>query len=324
MVLPLILGAVALGAGAFGVSKGVEGTSAMGEAQDKVKRAQERYERRKKRLDSRVDFVNTEAKLYGMRQKDIKETVFVRVARLIEEIGKRAKVDVYEVLDGVDINIPTVGPCEKHKVEAVSVFNGLLVAAGASVLASTATTGGVTMLATASTGAAISGLSGAAANSALLAALGGGSLAAGGGGMALGSLVLGGVTFAPILAVGGLAVAAEGEKALTKATKIECDANKLIAEMELRESVLDGVFQRLNELSGILNELKDRALASLSSLEKMVSMDRFDGKNVEHMERLRCLLLIISSLAQIMKTPILGEDGAINPKIDVVIKQVAV
>ena len=89
--------------------------------------------------------------------------------------------------------------------------------------------------------------------------LGGGSLAAGGGGMALGSLVLGGITFAPILAIGGLAVASEGEKALTKATKFECEVNKTIKEIELRESVLGGIVQRLEELTRLLNDLSERA-----------------------------------------------------------------
>jgi len=37
------------------------------------------------------------------------------------------------------------------------------------------------------------------------------------------------------------------------------------------------------------------------------------------MEMLRALLLIVSSMAQIIKTPILTEDGSINPEIDVVI-----
>ena len=55
----------------------------------------------------------------------------------------------------------------------------------------------------ASTGTAISGLSGAAATNATLAWLGGGSLATGGGGMALGSIVLGGITVGPALTATG-------------------------------------------------------------------------------------------------------------------------
>lgn len=323
MVLPLVLGALALGAGAFGVSKGVEGAGAMSQAQDKVKHAQARYDRRKKRLESRAEYVNNEASLYGIHQKHVKEQVFIRVAQLIEAIGKKARVDLYEILEGADIQIPSVDVGGRHDVKAESVLQGFLVAAGASAASSAATTGAVTMFATASTGAAISGLSGAAANSALLAALGGGSLAAGGGGMALGSLVLGGITFAPALAVGGIAIAAEGEKALTKATEFEREVNKAVAEMEARETVLDGIVQRLRELSALLKDLKSEAISSMERLEVMVENDSFNPANDSHMESLRALLLIVSSIAQIMKTAILGEDGSINPEIDIVIKKVA-
>ena len=319
MVLPIILGALALGAGGFGVTKGLEGADALSKAQGKIKRAQEKYERGKRKLDSRVGYVNDEASKYGGLQQEIKEDVFVRVAALIVEIGRKAKVDLYEILEGIEVKIPSVNAGGSHEVKAENVLNGLLTAAGASAVASAATTGAVTMFATAGTGAAISGLSGAAANSALLAALGGGTLAAGGGGMALGSLVLGGVTFAPILAVGGLAVAAEGEKAITKATEFECEADKALAEMELREKVLEGIVRRLEELSGLLYNLREHAVEQLSQLEEIVAANLFDHTLDEHMEQLRALLLIISSIAQIMKTPILGEDGNINPEIDVVI-----
>ena len=319
MVLPIILGAIALGAGAFGVSKGVEGAGAIGEAQEILKKAQQKYDRRRKRLESRAEFVNDEASLYGMRQNSIKEDVFIRVARLIEDLGKRAKVDIYEILDGADIQIPVVSSGNHHEVKAESVLQGFLAAAGASA----ATTGAVTMFATASTGAAISGLSGAAANSALLAALGGGSLAAGGGGMALGSMVLGGITVAPALALGGLAIAAEGEKALTKATECDREVEVAIKEMETRETVLDGIVMRLRELSSLLSQLKDQAIDSIMIIEAMAAANCFDPACDDHMEKLRALLLIVSSLAQIMKTPIIGEDGNINPEIDVVIRTVA-
>ena len=50
MVLPIILGALALGAGGFGVTKGLEGADALSKAQGKIKRAQEKYERGKRKL----------------------------------------------------------------------------------------------------------------------------------------------------------------------------------------------------------------------------------------------------------------------------------
>ena len=166
MVLPIILGALALGAGGFGVTKGLEGADALSKAQGKIKRAQEKYERGKRKLDSRVGYVNDEASKYGGLQQEIKEDVFVRVAALIVEIGRKAKVDLYEILEGIEVKIPSVNAGGSHEVKAENVLNGLLTAAGASAVASAATTGAVTMFATAGTGAAISGLSGAAANSA--------------------------------------------------------------------------------------------------------------------------------------------------------------
>ena len=324
MVLPIILGALALGAGGFGVSKGLEGAGALGKAQKEVERSKERYKKRKKQFDSRIEYVNAKATHYGTIQQSIKEDVFLRVATLIEEIGKRAKVDLYEMLEGVDIQVPSLGTNGDHNIKAESIFQGILTAAGASFVSSTATTGAVTWLATAGTGAAISGLSGAAANSALLAALGGGSLAAGGGGMALGSLVLGGLTVAPIIAVGGLAVASEGEKALTKALEFECEVKKAIAEIELRESALGGIIQRLDELSGLLIHLRSLATKALKRLEDMVSADLFDSSRNEDIECLRSLLLVVSAIAQIMKTAILTDDGSINPEIDVVIKKATI
>ena len=321
MVLPIILGAIALGAGAFGVSKGAEGAGAMSQAKEKHEKAVKLYESRQKRLQSRADYVNTEAALYGMLQKQVKEDVFARVARLIETIGKKAKVDIYEMLAGADVQMPTVDVGGRHDIKAESVLQGFLVAAGASAVSSAATTGAVTAFATASTGAAISGLSGAAANSALLAALGGGSLAAGGGGMALGSLVLGGITLGPAIAVGGLAFAAEGEKALTKAVEVEHQVNKEVKLMEAKETILDGIVKRLSELSEILKRLKGEAISLLSKLESLAEGDLFDAKSEAHMELLRSLLLIVSSLALVMRTAILGEDGEINPEVDVVIKK---
>ena len=182
MVLPIILGALALGAGGFGVKKGLEGADALSKAQKRIKRAQEKYERGRKKFESRVKYVNEEASKYGILQEGIREEVFTRIAALIVEIGRKAKVDIYEILEGIKVKIPSVAG-GSYELKAENVLNGLLTAAGASVVASAATTGAVTMFATASTGAAISGLSGAAANSALLVALGGGSLAAGGGGL---------------------------------------------------------------------------------------------------------------------------------------------
>ena len=66
------------------------------------------------------------------------------------------------------------------------------------------------------------------------------------------------------------------------------------------------------------------ATERLDQLETMVSANLFDSNLNEHMEYLRGLLLIVSSIAQIMKTAILDEDGGINPDIDIVIKKTTI
>jgi hypothetical protein len=60
----------------------------------------------------------------------------------------------------------------------------------------------------------------------------------------------------------------------------------------------------------------------LDDLERLVERDVFNVGSDDHMEKLRSLLLVVGSLASIMRTPILDEDGELNPEIDVVIKKV--
>lgn len=321
-MIPIILGAIALGTGAFGTNKVIKGVGDLSVAKKKVARAVKLYNQGNARLESRASEVNKIAEEYGVLQLSIKETVFARTVSLIEAIGRKSKVDIYEIIAGVDAKAPQVKVGEHHKIAAVDALKGLVSAAGMSAAASAATTSGVTAFATASTGAAISGLSGAAANSAMLAALGGGSLAAGGGGMALGTVVLSGIAAGPAIAIGGLAIAAEGEKALTKAVEAEVQVKHALALMRVKDTLLNAISNRISELSSILNEMQRLATHVLDDLERLVERDIFNVGSDDHMEKLRSLLLVVGSLASIMRTPILDEDGELNPEIDVVIKKV--
>jgi hypothetical protein len=321
-VIPIILGAIALSTGAFGANKVIKGVGDISVAKKKVARAVKLYNQGNAKLESRASQVNKIAEEYGVLQMSIKETVFARTVSLIEAIGRKSKVDIYEVIAGIDAKAPQVKVGEHHNIAAVDALKGLVSAAGMSAVASAATTSGVTAFATASTGAAISGLSGAAANSAMLAALGGGSLAAGGGGMALGTVVLSGIAAGPAIAIGGLAIAAEGEKALTKAVEAEVQVKHALALMRVKDTLLNAISSRISELSSIINEMQRLATHVLDDLERLVERDIFNVSSDDHMEKLRSLLLVVGSLASIMRTPILDEDGELNPEIDVVIKKV--
>lgn len=217
-MIPIILGAVALGAAAFGGVKAVEGVSNMNQAKEIGERAQQRHECAVSQLKADWKATNKLAEEYGQLQLDVIMRTIGRFVALIERIGQRNKKSDKEFLEGLDgISVQQIKEYKAAAMEAEQFFIGGAKAIGAAA----AGYGGAMSLATsvgvASTGTLIGSLSGAAAWNATLAWLGGGSLAAGGGGMALGSLVLGGITVGPAVLIGGFVLAGEGEKALTKA-----------------------------------------------------------------------------------------------------------
>ncbi|MEG4092929.1 hypothetical protein [Microcoleus sp. Pol12B4] len=162
---------------------------------------------------------------------------------------------------------------------------------------------------TASTGTAIAGLSGAAAWNATLAWLGGGSLAAGGGGMAVGTVVLGGIMVGPALAIGGFMLAGEGEKALTKAREYEAKVYTEIAKIDAAKDFLERVQRRIDELNYVVNNLNSRAVLGLNELESQA----FERNQNADVRKLQQVALLVKSLAEIMKTPVLDSEGNLNP-----------
>ncbi|WP_236146864.1 hypothetical protein [Scytonema millei] len=126
--------------------------------------------------------------------------------------------------------------------------------------------------------------------------------------MALGSLVLGGITVGPAVLIGGFVLAGEGEKALTNARKYEADVNIAIAQIDAAKDFLQQVRQRISELKGLIELLNDRAVLSLNELDLLPSFDK--NRDTEKFQQLG---LLIKALAEIMKTPVLDEQGQLNP-----------
>ena len=85
--------------------------------------------------------------------------------------------------------------------------------------------------------------------------------------MALGGVVLGGIYAGPVLAIGGFVVAGQGEKALTQATEYQAKVNTEIAKLEATEEFLGQVKTRINELSALVLELNERAVAAIERLD---------------------------------------------------------
>lgn len=308
-MIPIILGAVALGTAVFGVGAGISGVTSMNEANEIGQRAKKRHEDAVNQLQIDWNATNDLAQEYGQLQIDVIVRTIGRFIDFIERKVGKAKQSDKEFLEGLEgISVQQLDEYKSATMQAEHYFVGGAKAVGAL----TAGYGGAMSFATsvgvASTGTAISGLSGAAAWNATLAWLGGGSLAAGGGGMALGSLVLGGITIGPAVLISGFVLAGEGEKALTNARKYEADANIAIAQIDAAKDFLQQVRQRISELKGLIELLNDRAVLSLNELDSLPTFDK--NRDTEKFQQLG---LLIKALAEIMKIPILDEQGQLNP-----------
>lgn len=308
-VIPIILGAVALATAAFGGVKAAEGIGNMNEAKEIGERAQKRYEQAVSELKADWEATNKLAEEYGQLQLHIMMRTIGRFVAFIERIGQRNKKSEKEFLEGLEgISIQQLQEYKTAAIEAQEFFIGGAKAVGAAAAGYGGAMGLATSVGVASTGTLIGGLSGAAAWNATLAWLGGGSLAAGGGGMALGSIVLGGITVGPAVLIGGFVLAGEGEKALTKAREYEAQVNSAIAKIKAAKDFMQQVKRRINELRNLLESLNNRAVLSLNELESQSSFDknRDSGKFQQ-------VALLVTALAEIMKTPVLDKEGHLNP-----------
>ncbi|WYM02308.1 MAG: hypothetical protein ACSI46_15305 [Gloeotrichia echinulata DVL01] len=308
-MIPLILGAVAIAGAVLGVGAGAVGFSDMNEAKEIGNRAQKRHEDAVSDLKADWEATNELAQEYGQLQLDVMKNTIGRFVDFIERNIGKAKQNEKEFLEGLDgISVQQIKEYKTAAVEAEQFFKGGAKAVGAAA----AGYGGAMSLATsvgvASTGTLIGGLSGAAAWNATLAWLGGGSLAAGGGGMALGSLVLGGITVGPAVLIGGFVLAGEGEKALTKAREYEAEVNIAIAKIETAKDFMQQVKRRITELMDLLKTLNDLAAMGLDELESLPSFNKNRDAT-----RFQQVALVVKALAEIMKTPVLDSEGQLNP-----------
>lgn len=234
---------------------------------------------------------------------------------ILEALKQQNRVKEYELLEGIGIDTQTLEEMgnlemsvnESLKATALSGGLGLVAVMGTPALV----TGAVGALATASTGTAISTLSGAAYTNAVMAWLGGGAVAAGGGGMAAGSVVLAGITAgatagATLLAA-GLLVSTHYSRKLTEAKTYQKEAALAGASLEKAWTVMDGISARVDELSKVTVELRDRTVPLLAELEEFVPV--FDPANNEHVGLFNKCGLLVKTMVELAQVPLLGDDG---------------
>lgn len=185
---------------------------------------------------------------------------------------------------------------------------------------SSLTTGIVANFGVASTGTAISSLSGAAAQRATLAALGGGAKAVGGAGMAGGRVMLGGISLVPTAVIMSHKYAQNSEKKLTEATRYYSQIREEVGKIEGTISWLENsVNVRVEEVHNTLD--KFRKIYSKEILCKLRDVNNIRSKNGK-IDMNECTndekkaivrsCSFISSMKEIIKAPILTENGLIS------------
>jgi hypothetical protein len=312
-LIPLVLIGLGTGTGVGGLATGIMGGLKMKDAGATADAAQKRYDESMALTEKRVGVTNKRIHDYGKQQEQARRLVIKRMGAFIERHRQQVKQSAAQLLDGVD--------AEQREIEA---FAGALTAdadwlKGAGMAAVTGAgafvgvQGVVTTVGAASTGTAISSLSGAAAHSATMAYLGGGALSAGGGGVALGTAALGVVSIGPTMLVGGLTLNAQGEKAMTKAKEYEATVAIAVEDHAAFRSFLDTLDARVDEVSGILAGLVERAQDALSTLEQL----DFDSK--QHSAEFKRAMQLTVAVREICTVPLVAEDGQINSDMNRVI-----
>ncbi|MGB3192926.1 MAG: hypothetical protein WBB43_26255 [Limnoraphis sp.] len=255
-IIPIVLGAAAVGSAALGVGKGVSGISKKQKADKIVKNAQKRHDVARERAEQEWKTTEQLAEEYVQLQIDVKSRTIGRFIAFIERIGQKGSLKDKRFLE--DLEGFSIEDIKKYKVEAYKKVTGGVKAAGV-------------------------------------------------GGMAIGTAVSGGILAGPALAVIGFVLASEGKKKLTKTREYESQVNVEIAQIEEAQEYIKGVKKQIKEFKNLSEHLNKRAVLALKELEsKPFDRDRDAAK-------FQKLGLLVKAMLEILKTPVLDNQGHPNP-----------
>lgn len=310
-MIPVILGAVALGTAAVGALSGASGAANLREAKEIGQRAQERYEQALRQLNDQRELINQLAQRYGHLQQYVKLRTINGFVALIERINRRTADQEFLFLEAFDISLAQLETYQALALEALQFAKGnaaavLMGAAASQSEMSLALSVNVTDV----TNPSISRLNGASLGNATLAWLGGGLLALSDRGISSESLVLGEINLGSALEVGEFRLAGQGEKALIKAREYEAKVNRSIETLEAAKEYLQQVEQHIFELKRLVKNLNERVLRCLYELECELEFRNFDA--VQDAAQFYKTARLVKALTEMIKTPILELQGQIN------------
>lgn len=318
MPLPLLLIGVAAIVSAYGVKKGVDAKSDYDEAGRHNRLAEETYDDANKELKRAKNGTKNAIRSLGELKFSTYEDC---LCPFVEVFSKIKNIDFDDNIILKDTSLQEVTHegllvMTESTLKMNEVVGGGVAALGSGGIAGLAAYGGVGLLGTATTGTSIASLSGAAATNATLAWLGGGSLATGGLGMAGGTMVLGGVVVAPVLAIGGLVMASKAEAAKENAYANLAEAELLAEQMKTAKLATLSIKSRSNEIKKVLSELTNRFSPILQDLKTLIDSN---GTNYQsYSEEDKKGIFIVASLAKTIKSisdaPLINKNGVVTKK----------
>ena len=315
------LGAATVGAGlTYSGMTSIEGFSNSIEADEKIAKAKNIYKDSNNKLDKAQKKTIDKMQNLNKLKINIYANEIMESIAIIEKIRNIKQTETTISKFKFNFTPEEIKEVKKTSIEASKLARGSLDGLGTSVAMSSLTTGLVANFGVASTGTAISSLSGAAAQRATLAALGGGAVKAGGAGMAGGQVMLGGISLVPTAIIMSHKYAQNSEKKLTEATRYYCQIREEVGKIEGTISWLeDSVNIRVDEIYNTLE--KFRTIYSREILWVLKGINDYrckDGKiNMNECTNDEKKVIIksckfISCMKEIIKAPILTENGLIN------------
>ena len=305
LLIPIIIVASSAATAGYGVKKGYDGISDIKQAKDIGRNALESGQQALNMADNKKAQANEKACDYAESIMHVQQTTFNRFLELVSRFGHSSSIELDRILREVDVNPIVIDDLKVSAIKAHNVAKGALSMGTSAVGAASGTKALIGLFGTASTGTSISGLSGAAATKATMAWLGGGSIAAGGGGMALGTVVLGGLTAAPAVLVGGFVLAKRGSEAMVEAKSYEAKVNLEISRLNLIAAFLESLMVRISELHSLITNIDLRANRTLD----MIDPESFDANNTQHIQLFQQAAVQLKAIAEIMKAPVLDNEG---------------
>ena len=316
MPFPLIPIGIAVALGLLGAKKGYDAYSDNEAAKDLDQEARDTFNKGERHLKSAKTRCTNELEALGQLKFEIWSR---QLGRFVALMGQLRNVELLGTSEIDQLGTKRLSKAELAKMKKLSSFaaeviGGGATAVGTGALVGMASYGGATMFAAASTGTAISSLSGVAATNATLAWFGGGSIAAGGMGMAGGMAVLGGIVAGPVLAVGGMVLAAKARRNLAAAKSNLAQAKKAASEMRAAASVLNGIRKVAAQFRNVLTNLDKRTTLVLDDFANVLKQHGSDYLKYTETDRRKVHLAVMfaQGLKVVLEAPLLTKDGALT------------